>query len=500
MNLLGKILKSSQRGEPRPWFSHRYIGRLLLLAIAIFCYEYYSSTQPRSFEEISTNQILNIGYLKTPDTAFESFHKAYGFQYDILSNFAKQYSLKIKLHQINPSEALIGLNTNQFDLLIGHFPKQTNQIQNPFSSYLKYPLIEKKSIKNSSLDNNIDKENGQTKSFSNQQKRLPYQESEPWYSSNALIFEYKEAKTPKTKVIPVEQPIYYENGFPIQNINFSNLNFQSIEKKPLLESISKNEIKYGITTLIQLRISQKFISKLRTIKTYDEKIPLVWLFPNNVEQDFLNEINAFIRQKKTQQLITNKSRFWLKEYQYINYLDILSIHKDIRSKLHQLQPIFLEAGEKENISWSLLAALAFQESKWNIDAVSPTNVRGLMQLTQATADALGVKDRTDPNETVLAAAKHIRNQEKIIPIRVKRSDRIWLAIAAYNLGIGRIMQAYKAVRDEKKGEIIWEDISKKLANNSKSFQNNQYSTGKRTVEYVERIREFQEILRYYSSK
>ena len=166
----------------------------------------------------------------------------------------------------------------------------------------------------------------------------------------------------------------------------------------------------------------------------------------------------------------------------------------------RLQPIFLKASEKENISWSLLAALAYQESNWNIDAVSPTNVRGLMQLTQSTADTLGVKDRTDPDETILAAAKYIRNLEKIIPVRVKRSDRISLAVAAYNLGIGRIMQAYRSVRDEKTGEITWQDISTKLTNYSESFQNNQYSTGKRAVEYVGRIGEFQEILRYYSLK
>ena len=500
MNLLGKILKSSQRGKPMPWFSHRYVGRLLLLAIVIFCYEYYSNTQPKSFEEILSDQVLNVGYLKTPDTAFESIHKAYGFQYDILLNFAEQHSLKIKLHQISSTQALVGLNANQFDLLIGHFPKQSNQTSNPFSTYLKHPLIKKSLTEKDTTEKGVDKEVKQTEPLNDQKKWLPYQESKPWYSSNAVIFEYKEARTPKTKAIPVDQAVYYENGFPIQNFNFSNLNFQSIEKKQLLESVSRNDIQYGITTLIKLRISQKFIPKLRTVKNYKEKIPLVWVFPHDVKQDFLDEINAFISQEQTQELIDNKSRFWLKNYKYINHLDVFSIHDDIRTKLDQLQPIFLKASEKENISWSLLAALAYQESNWNIDAVSPTNVRGLMQLTQSTADTLGVKDRTDPDETILAAAKYIRNLEKIIPVRVKRSDRISLAVAAYNLGIGRIMQAYRSVRDEKTGEITWQDISTKLTNHSESFQNNQYSTGKRAVEYVGRIGEFQEILRYYSLK
>ena len=484
MNLLGNILKSSQRGQPRPWYSHRYIGRLLLLAIIIFCYEYYSNTQPRSFKKILSEQVLNVGYIKSPETAFENNHNTYGLQYDILSDFAEQHLLTIKLHQISETEALLGLNTNQFDLLIGHFPKHTNQLSTPLPISSINPF--KKSLKN--------------KLLSGKEALIHYRESEPWYHSNTVIFEYKAAKTPKTNAISVKQPIFYENGFPIQNINTSNLNFKSIQQNSLFESVSNNDIQFGVSTLIKLRINQKFIPKLRTIKTYKEKVPLVWLFPHDAEPDFLNEINTFIHQEKTQQLIKDKSLFWFKKYQYINHLDILSIYKNIQSKLNQLQPVFIRASKIENIEWSLLAAIAYQESNWNIDAISPTNVKGIMQLTQATANDLGVKNRTDPNESILAAAKYIRLQEKIVPIRVKRSDRIWLAVAAYNLGRSKILQAYKSVQLEKTGEITWQDISKKLTNKSESFKNNKYSTGKRAVEYVERIREFQEVLRYYASK
>ena len=222
--------------------------------------------------------------------------------------------------------------------------------------------------------------------------------------------------------------------------------------------------------------------------------------PKHADPKLINTINSFIRQQKTTQKIARSSDFWSKKYSNINHLDIISISNDIKTKLPKLRALFIQASVTENINWTLLAALAYQESKWELDAVSPTNVRGLMQLTQSTADFLGVNDRTDPEESINGAAKYIRALEKNFPVKVKRSDRIWLAVAAYNLGIGRIRQAYRQLHDEQSSEITWDDVANKLTTESTSFQNDQYSTGARAVEYVERIREFQKILRYYPSE
>ncbi|MEX0631391.1 transglycosylase SLT domain-containing protein [Serratia ureilytica] len=56
------------------------------------------------------------------------------------------------------------------------------------------------------------------------------------------------------------------------------------------------------------------------------------------------------------------------------------------------------------MDWKLLAAIAYQESHWNPQATSPTGVRGLMMLTRATADGLGVNDRLDPEESIQGGA------------------------------------------------------------------------------------------------
>ena len=474
MNLLGNILKSSQRGRPRPWYSHRYIGRMLLVAIGVFAYEYNDYTQARSFEDILTEGTLHVGYIKAPDVAFETGHQQFGFQHDILSIFAEHHSLNIKLHRVSKKNAMIGLNSNRFDILIGHYEKRSSQTENPFSAYMSNSFL---NALLTSKDYALEKATFENVSEFNNSKRnwRPYHETDVWYSSNVVLIEYKKPKTPRTQRIPSEEAIFYNAGFPIELLDSSNLNLQSVQKKPLLESVSENDIQYALTTSLRLNISQKFISRLRKIKTFKEKVPLVWLVAKNYDASFLNAVNTFINQDKTKKTIVKQANYWRKSYRNINALDVTNIHKRIHSNLSELRPLFKSAGEQENIDWALLAALAFQESNWKLEAVSPTRVRGVMQLTQATAELLEVKDRTDPNESIHAAARYLKRIEKGIPISVKRKDRIWLAVAAYNLGPGRINQAYNAVRAKVDGEITWNLIANELTTYSELFQNDQYS-------------------------
>ena len=127
--------------------------------------------------------------------------------------------------------------------------------------------------------------------------------------------------------------------------------------------------------------------------------------------------------------------------QRLNQMDIANFLDQMRAVLPRYRSMFKQAQELSGIDWRLLAALGFQESHWEPSAVSPTGVRGLMMLTNETADRMGVTDRLDPQQASCAGAHYLLELKDTLPARIQEPDRTWLALAAYNIGYGHLEDA-----------------------------------------------------------
>jgi soluble lytic murein transglycosylase-like protein len=93
-----------------------------------------------------------------------------------------------------------------------------------------------------------------------------------------------------------------------------------------------------------------------------------------------------------------------------------------------------QAAVSANVSPSLLAALIWQESRWNAQAVSPKGAMGLAQLMPATARYLGVNP-ADPVSNLNGGARYLRQLLDQFDGNVEK------ALAAYNAGPGRVRSA-----------------------------------------------------------
>src|SRR5690625_456445 len=113
----------------------------------------------------------------------------------------------------------------------------------------------------------------------------------------------------------------------------------------------------------------------------------------------------------------------------------------IRDRLPELKPLFEQAASEYGLDWRLLAAIGYQESHWDSRAVSRTGVRGIMMLTQRTARQLGVEDRIDPEQSIMGGARYLQPLRRRRPGRIEGPDRLWLALAPYNIGDGPLEAA-----------------------------------------------------------
>ena len=137
-------------------------------------------------------------------------------------------------------------------------------------------------------------------------------------------------------------------------------------------------------------------------------------------------------------------------------IDILWGEKDpagqeiFLSRMHQRLPeweeLFKEAAYQSGLHWTLLAAISYQESHWDPKAISKTGVRGLMMLTQTTAREVGISKRTDPKQSVIGGSIYFNRLLEQFPDSIPRQDKLWMTIAAYNLGFSYLREAREVTK------------------------------------------------------
>jgi membrane-bound lytic murein transglycosylase F len=173
-------------------------------------------------------------------------------------------------------------------------------------------------------------------------------------------------------------------------------------------------------------------------------------------------------------------------------------HSHIDTRLPHLRAPFEAAARDTGFSWRVLAALGYQESRWRPAAVSPRGAQGVMMLMPVTAKKMGVNNVFSPDENILGGARYLAYMKERIPKRIRDPDRTWMAMAAYNIGIGHLEDARIITQMRKKNPDRWADVRANLPRLSDPHWHSRvkrgYANGSETVQFVERVTQFAAIL------
>ncbi|TCS41664.1 membrane-bound lytic murein transglycosylase MltF [Reinekea marinisedimentorum] len=182
-----------------------------------------------------------------------------------------------------------------------------------------------------------------------------------------------------------------------------------------------------------------------------------------------------------------------------DYVDNLTFEKHMASRLPKYIDLFKTHAALNDMDWRLLAAIAYQESHWRPNARSPTGVRGMMMVTQATAKEMGISNRLDPEQSILAGARYFASLKTRVVDRITDPDRTWFALAAYNVGAGHLEDARKITDLLEDDPDRWIDVRKHLPKLALKdyypWTRYGYARGAEPVVYVANIRRFYEKLK-----
>ena len=153
------------------------------------------------------------------------------------------------------------------------------------------------------------------------------------------------------------------------------------------------------------------------------------------------------------------------------------------------------AAESIDWDWRFLAALIYQESRFNPKARSWAGAMGLMQLMPATARMLKVRNPYEPNQNIRGGTRFLawleKQWEKKIPDLIQRKKFI---LASYNAGYGHITDAIQLAKKYGKKTDVWDnnvELYVKLLENPRYYRDPVvkygYCRGDEPVNYVKSI-------------
>jgi membrane-bound lytic murein transglycosylase F len=187
---------------------------------------------------------------------------------------------------------------------------------------------------------------------------------------------------------------------------------------------------------------------------------VVWLLGPRPNAELAARANAFVDRIQHDGTLARVEERYLGHVRRLNQADVTKFLGQMETTLPKLRRHFEAAETVTGIDWRLIAAIAYQESHWDPNATSPTNVRGIMMLTEETADRLGVGNRLDPRESILAGARYLNLLKE--QLDAPEPDRTWLALAGYNIGPGHLNAARSLARQQKADPNAWYEMKRIL--------------------------------------
>ncbi len=267
----------------------------------------------------------------------------------------------------------------------------------------------------------------------------------------------------------------------------------------LLRRVWKGTLDCTVADSNIVAINRRYFPNLVVAFNLSQSQPLAWLVPKGshaLTRAMTTWLHAYRKKGRLKALMT-------RYYGVLNVFDYV----DARTYIHKIEtvypaykPLFVKAAKKYDLPPLVLAAQAYQESHWNPHATSDTGARGMMMLTQNTAQSLGVHNRLDPASSIRGGAKYLARMEQHLSDSIIPSQRIWFALAAYDVGLAHLRDARKLAKRLGKNPDRWSDMRQVLPLLSKHRYyhtlKHGYARGLEPVRYIRRVRNYADILRH----
>tara|TARA_Y100000766_G_scaffold266209_1_gene260366 strand:- start:458 stop:1861 length:1404 start_codon:yes stop_codon:yes gene_type:complete len=450
----------------------KFLIRIVLVTSVVSIFLYYFQPQSIFFENdlkriVEKNKVTFVTRLG-PTTYYEIKNKKFGYHYSIMKEFADFIDVELSIKVVNNiADARKMISSRDADIVSGWNIVDLGQDIKTSYPYnrVDYVIVAKSNISRRS--------NIEDKLLNNDIHAI---------ESHVIT----NIDTKREKKLKYSYKIWQD-----KNID------------DLLRMLNDNEIIFLLMSSDEFKILSKYYRDIKVVQRHSVNEAEYWVLPYNVGSDLQNKISEFfnVMIDNNRLAIIYRNFFGQQQHTFVGSKIFI---KDLIEIFPTYEFFFKEASRLFNFDWKLIASIGYQESRWKKDAVSYTGVKGIMMLTKDTAREVGVEDRKDPKESIFGGVKYLRTIYNRIDYDLDDKEKIWFAIAAYNIGLGHVEDAIKLAASDGVEIRKWSDIEPYILMLSQSEYYRQtkygYARGWETVKYVKNIKQYYDIIVFLDSQ
>lgn len=449
----------------------------LLFLICIGCGKKKNTSKTPEVSKYELPDTLRFGTLYGPTSYFLYKGENMGYDYEMASAFAKSMNRPFKIEVAHNIDSLISLlNKNKIDLIAFEVPitgEYNNRVLHCGTENITHQVLIQPIAKNIPLITDVTQLIG--------------------------------------KNVYVEKNTKYE--FRLKNldnelgggINIHPISQDTLITEDLIEMVSEGKL--------PLTIIDSDIAKLNKTYYNNIDISLPVSFPQRASWA-VKKGNKALAQIVNKWYTTSQneatSKALLKRYfEMSKNTPGVSLDYNLTIKKGKISPYddyFKKYASNINWDWRLLAAQGYAESGFRNDVESWAGARGIMQLMPQTAAAYGLSQSNirNPELNIKAAAASIKDLDKSLSRYVKnKTERRKFIIAAYNAGLGHVLDAIALAKKYGKNPEKWDDnveVAIQMKANPEYYNDEVvrcgYFKGKQTVEYVAQVEKIYDLYRH----
>ena len=373
--------------------------------------------------------------------------KKMGFEYEILKLFAEEIGVELEIKVVQNLDSLISmLNRGEGDLIACNYTvtRERNKVIS-FST----PFLQSQQV-------------------------LVQRKPQGWEKMKEAEWKALMLNNPvqlaKKNIQVWQNSSYYERLVHLQEEIGDTIYFEGLQGniggEELIEMVSDGIIDYTITEDNVAKVNEQFFDNLYTglELSVEQKLAFGLRKASHLLKVKLDEWLDGFMEKSTYKYI-KKKYFESPKFSQGARKDYTSLNG---TSISQFDKAFKAAGEKSGWDWRLLAAISYQESKFNPTALSFGGAYGMMQFMPNTGPHYGVYPDSPPDVQIMGGAKKLMADEKFWTDVTDVLERKKFAMASYNAGRGHIKDAQRLAKKHGLNPHIWDDnVEKMLLNLSK---------------------------------